>query len=153
MLTGTVYLPGDNVLITDIGESNFAVVSDPLSSLVCVTTNVNTQCCRTSDGGNVGEWFFPNGSMVPRHRTVGTDDAFSRSSYVQQVRLNRLSSVNAVSPTGAYECRVPDSNGTLQLATIVLGEYIIITKVATYDTLLLLLQNLSTKLNQQQLNY
>jgi hypothetical protein len=52
-LNNTVYLPGDTVLITDIGE--FIDVVDPGTSLVCRTEHVNTQCCRGSDGGRVGE--------------------------------------------------------------------------------------------------
>ena len=100
-LNGTVYHPGDTLLITDIGQST-SQPADPGSSLVCVTENVNTQCCRMSDGGNVGEWHFPNGSTVPRKIDASAD--FTRSGYTHQVRLNRRS---AMSPAGAYECRVP----------------------------------------------
>jgi hypothetical protein len=58
-LDDTVYHPGDAVLITDIGV--FVGVYpdvdpvDPGTSLVCRTEHVNTQCCRGSDGGRVGE--------------------------------------------------------------------------------------------------
>ena len=48
-LHGTVYLPSDTILITDIGSDNTNNRSDPGSSLVCVTTNVNTNCCRSID--------------------------------------------------------------------------------------------------------
>ena len=37
----------------------------PGDSLVCVTNDVNTQCC--TDRGGVGEWFLPNGNMVTRN--------------------------------------------------------------------------------------
>ncbi len=115
-LSGTVYLPGDSVLITDIGEFTFFIPEGAASSLVCNTSNVNTQCCRTSDGWNVGEWFFPNGTMVLRNR--GNENLnFTRSGFTHQVRLNHRN--NALMPTGEYSCRVPDeTNQTLHMATI-----------------------------------
>ena len=113
-LNGIVYLPGDTVLITAIGHSG----TDPDSSLVCVTSNVNTQCCRESDGGNVGEWYFPGGTIVPRQNSAPSAD-FTRSGFTHQVRLNRRNS--AMSPTGIYECRVPDGDG-MNTAQISLGE-------------------------------
>ena len=110
-----MYLPGDTVLITDIGV--FASSTDPGTSLVCVTSNVNTQCCRGSDGGNVGEWHFPNGDIVLRNSNAGSAD-FSRTGFTNQVRLNRRNS-GAMTPTGAYECRVPDGDtGAVVIASI-----------------------------------
>ena len=108
MFNRTVYLPGDTLRITDIGYtgSGYSPVG---SSLVCISANVNTQCCGDSDGGNVGEWFFPNGSMVPHYNYYGD---FTRSGFTQQVRLNRRN--NAITPFGVYTCRVPDGrNGSV----------------------------------------
>ena len=65
MLENNVYIPGDSVPITDIGPQP-GNRSDAGSTLVCVTTNVNTACCRGSDGGAIGEWYYPNGTRVPR---------------------------------------------------------------------------------------
>ena len=105
---GNRYEPGDSVLITDVG---LHVTSGdnigPGDSLVCVTTAVNTQCC--TDEGGVGEWFFPNGSMVLRN-----NDAVSqivRTGRTNQVRLNfkrRLTS-----PTGEYTCVVPETGSSV----------------------------------------
>ena len=114
-LNGTVYLPGDTELITTIGDSR----TDPNSSLVCVTSNVNTQCCRGSDGGNVGDWYFPNGTIVPR-RISAPSANFTRSGFTHQVQLNRRN--NAMSPTGIYECRVPDVEGINTAAQITVGK-------------------------------
>ena len=122
-LNGVVHLPGDTVLITDIGLSTLVGDdrSDPGSSLVCITTNVNTNCCRGKDGGNVGEWFFPDGNMVPRN-SDRPDGDFTRSGFTHQVRLNRRN--NAMTPLGTYTCVVPDMNNTMNhTATITLGEY------------------------------
>jgi hypothetical protein len=116
-----VYLPGDTVLITDIGQYVGVPpdVVDPGTSLVCRTELVNTECCRGSDnpnGGSVGEWFGPDGNQLPRFNSDPTAD-FSRSGYAQEVRLNRRN--NAMSPTGVFECRVPPmGGGALVVASI-----------------------------------
>ena len=106
-----MYLPGDTVLITDIGVFTSVTADGAGSSLVCVTRNVNTECCTGRDnpnGGAVGKWHFPDGTIVPRY-SVDPNADFSRSGFTQQVRLNRRN--NAMSPTGAYECRVPPLGG------------------------------------------
>ena len=119
VLRGTVYLPGDSVLMRYIGAFTAQTLEGAASSLICVTTNVNSQCCRGSDGGNVGEWFFPNGTMVPRNTAGGP---FTRSGFTHQVRLNRY---DALAPAGEFTCRVPDRFGMIHVAavTIALGEY------------------------------
>ena len=109
-MNDTVYLSGDSVLITDIGIGVFA---DPGSSLVCNTTNVNTHCCRGRDnpnGGSLGEWYFPNGTIVPRLSASPNGD-FIRTGYNHQVRLNRKN--NTMTPLGTYTCVVPDMNNTM----------------------------------------
>ena len=80
---------------------------------MCVTTNINTECCRGLDGGNRGEWYDPDGRIIPRGSSTIT---FFRTGSTRQVRLNR--SPNIMPPVGAYECRVPDSNGVEQAASI-----------------------------------
>ena len=123
MLRGNVYLPGDTVNITDIGVVNGSEPNGTGGALVCVTTNINTKCCRTRDGGNLGEWYFPNGTIVPRGYWSNRSD-FIRSGSTQQVRLNNIN--GAISPRGDYECRVPDISGILHTATITMGELYII---------------------------
>ncbi len=63
-LNGTTYSSGATVPITSIGVSNG---EDAGSSLVCVTSYVNTNCCRGMDnpiGDPVGNWVWPNGTIV-----------------------------------------------------------------------------------------
>lgn len=93
-------MPGEAVPVADIG---IAATDVPGKSLVCVTSTHEE---------NMGEWHFPNGSMVP-HNGAGN---ISRTNFSGQVQLNRRK--NATIPTGLYECRVPDGNGTLQIASI-----------------------------------
>ena len=109
---------GDAVLITDIGK--FVSTSDPGTSLVCVTSNINTNCCRVADGGRVGEWHFPNGTMVSPNSPTrpNSKNDITRSGYTHQVRLNRKN--NASLPTGIYHCKVPHGVELVN-ASIILG--------------------------------
>ena len=115
MLGAKIYRPGDSVVITNIGEQEASNRSNPGSTLVCVTTNVNTACCRGNDnpnnqnpnGGAVGEWFYPDGSMVPRPNNVGSAmNVFARYGYTHHVRLSSVGSPTG--PLGVYRCDVPD---------------------------------------------
>ena len=101
---GNRYEPGDSILITDVGVHHGD--AGPGDSLVCNTTDVNTQCC--TDVGGVGEWFFPNGSMVPRNSDPGP---IVRTGRDNQVRLNFRT--RQTSPTGEYTCVVPETGGSV----------------------------------------
>ena len=85
--------------LTDIGEGDDA--------LLCLTNN--TQCCRGPDnlnGGGLGEWYFPDGTLVPSGNTFSIYRNRNRST----VQLNRRN--NAQSPTGVYRCEIPDASGS-----------------------------------------
>ena len=108
-LSGTVYLPRESVLITDIGAFTGPTLEGAASSLVCDTRNVHTRCCRSSDNGGTtrvqAEWDFPYGNVVPANSgNTGLD--FTSSRFTQQLRLNHRN--NALMPTGNFTCRVPD---------------------------------------------
>ena len=109
-MSGTIYLPGANILITNVGDSYLpddgVNEDDPGHSLVCVTSNINTMCCRDpGSGGPVGNWFYPDGTIVLGN-SANPNGNFTRSSHTQQIRLNRKRT-NAMSPTGVYTCEVP----------------------------------------------
>ena len=123
MLNGVIHQPGDFVLISDIGPQP-ADRNDSGSTLICVTTNVNTACCRGNDNnaltnataGSVGEWYYPNGTLVPRHRNDVVN--FARIGYTHEVRLSREVS-DFTPPLGAFTCEVPEpSTGVLHRASI-----------------------------------
>ncbi len=107
---------GDNV-VCGIG------FQDPGLSLVCNTSNVNTNCCRGSDhpgNGSVGNWFYPDGAIVLGN-SANSNGNFTRSSYTQQIRLNRKRP-DVMSPTGVYTCQVPDEyNSMIHTANITLA--------------------------------
>ncbi len=89
-LNGIIYNPGSSISIANIGEQP-GDRSDAGSTLVCVTTNVNTQCCRGGDnpnGGGTGGWLDPNNTPIPHPNVLGdATNVFTRYLHSQQVRL------------------------------------------------------------------
>ena len=125
-LNSVIYNDGDSVLISDIGPQP-ATRSDPGPTLICVTTNVNTVCCRKSDNnkmtnataGAVGEWRYPDGNLV--HRPGGNVVDFARVGFTHQVRLSR-EVLDSTPPLGVYTCEVPSPSGVTVTASITLTE-------------------------------
>ena len=89
--------------------------SDPGSTLVCVTANVNTACCRGGDNngvsngtaGAVGVWYYPNGTTVPRGYDNTSLLNFRRYGYKNHLRLGVLNA-SVSNPQGLYRCEIPD---------------------------------------------
>ena len=127
MLNGTIHLPGDSVLVSDIGPQPDNR-NDPGSTLVCVTTNVNTACCRTNDNnamGAVGDWYYPNSTKVPRSGSKVFE--LCRIGYTHQVRLAR--SPGSTPPPGVYTCIVPEPvTGVLHNASITIDMGMLLNK-------------------------
>ena len=111
-LGNTIYLSGDTVPITDIGPQ-LSDRSDSGSTLVCVTTNVNTQCCRGKDnpnGGPLGNLFGPSGVLVPGFNSIGSAaNIFYVVRYTHQLRLGSQGS--PIGPLGEYTCAVRATDG------------------------------------------
>ena len=129
MINNTFILPGDSVLISDIGPQPDNR-SDPGSTLVCVTSNINTACCRQKDNngvtnataGSVGEWLNPNGIPVSRPRGHVVD--LERIGFTHHVRLARVVPGSTPPLLGVYTCQVPElSTGILINATIKIQYY------------------------------
>ncbi len=119
-LDGVIYNPGSSINITDIGEQP-GERSDAGSTLVCVTTNVNTGCCRGSDNPNgegIGGWLDPNNRQIPSPSALGgATNVFTRYLHTEQVRLAIVGGT-PLGPLGVYTCVVPDMNGVDVSATI-----------------------------------
>ncbi len=122
-MSGTVYLPGDSIPITDVGDSfpPGDTNDHPGPSLVCVTSNVNTMCCRGGDhpgNGSVGNWFYPNGTIVLGNNANPNGEVPTPNKYVLTGRdLMCCSQLE-------YTCEVPDGPNTAMNHTvnITLGE-------------------------------
>ena len=116
---GVIPITSDNLIGEfDLGDLN------PGGSVVCDTAQVNTQCCRRTDGGNAGEWFFSDESIVPR-RAPGA--LIYRTGFTQQVRLNFASSLTLADQLGTYTCEVPNEGGTQTFEkTITIGKWFLV---------------------------
>jgi hypothetical protein len=75
-------------------------------------------CCATA-GVRAGEWFFPNGMIVPNQ---GEASSFYRNRGDDgTVNLNRLNA-NVFMPTGLFCCEVPDALNNVQRLCANIGE-------------------------------
>ena len=98
------------MLLRNIGEG------DP-GALLCTTDS--TTCC-TGALGRGGEWFYPDGWMVP---VMGNGEPYYRNRGTSLIRLNRRPSQGlSVMYTGIYCCKIPDQNNVMQ--TLCVGAYL-----------------------------
>ena len=120
MLNNIIYLPGEVLFISDIG-SQPDDRSDPGSTLVCVTSSINTTCC---NNGAVVEWFYPNFTTVPHGDDESTSMDFATFRYTNQIRLAR-EVADSAPPVGVYTCKVSEiSTGTINASiTIQVGKF------------------------------
>ena len=105
MLRNTTYQNNSIVTLENIGEGD--------NALLCITNQ--TACCNPSEmGPALGNWFFPNGTIIPGS---GNRWDFHRSRGQMVVRLNRRSG----GEEGIYRCEIPDSMNVIQ--NIYIGVY------------------------------
>ena len=122
MKGNTIYNSGDTVNINAIGNQPIDH-SDPGTTLVCVTSNINHHCCRNKDNPNMGALGYivdSNGQNLNDLRYIGsaTDDLFVVRRN-QQLRLGKVGSPTG--PLGVYTCVVPDMSGSDVTANITLS--------------------------------
>ena len=137
-LKGTVQSNNSIISIAEIGETDTSLASSVQNlnnGLQCVSDR--RPCCRF-EGGQVGGWFFPDGTMVPvekkgnnppLYRNRGHDDG--------TVNLNRANN-NVMSPTGLFCCVVPDATGINQTVCISLGKTTVKCMYISYTSMCLL---------------
>ena len=117
-----MHLPGDSLPISDIGTQP-ADLNHAGSTLVCVTTNVNTGCCRDADNPNnfphsgaVGDWYYHNGTNIPDANN-DTERNLATFDFRHQLRLGRTTSGPVT--LGEYRCAGPTTiTGVVSNATI-----------------------------------
>ena len=81
-----------------------------------MTENINPECCRSRDGANVGNWYYPDRTKVPRTHE-NNNSPYNRVGDFNQVRL-ASSKKNGFGPFGRYTCSVPDLQGHVWSASI-----------------------------------
>ena len=99
-----IYSNNSQVSIEKIGEAE--------NALSCRTKHA--ECCKTSRSG---EFFYPNGTMVPIKK-VGYGFYRDREDS-GEVRLNRAEETGML-PLGKFHCEIPDPNGDIQSLYITL---------------------------------
>ena len=110
VLRGTPYQNNSIVTLEDIGTVG--------NALLCITNY--TACCRPpyTGGPALGNWFFPNGTVVPSETpTSGEKWDFFRTRDQMMVRLHRRRG----GVEGIYRCEIPDAMHVIQ--TIYIGVY------------------------------
>ena len=115
-LKGVVYPNNSVILITEIEETN----ATSNNGLQCITDR--RPCCAAHSNRH-GEWFFPNGSMVPGTFQGGVTTFFRNRGDNGTVNLNRLNS-SIMMPTGRFCCVVPDATDVDQRACAVISKSI-----------------------------
>jgi hypothetical protein len=107
-LSGQVY--SNNSVITK------AEITETANGLQCVTDKM--PCCQT--GSRVGEWHFPNGSVIPEQGSHTT--FFVSRGDSGTVNLNYVDNSSISSTSGQFCCEVPDANGLSQTQCALLSE-------------------------------
>ena len=123
-LRGSIYTNGSIIFVNDIGETNSSPMAPPESQngLQCVTDRM--PCC--SSPHMLGDWFFPNGTVVPEE-TLSHGTFYSSRGLGNDGTLN-LNKVGTdlTTVTGEFCCVLPDINDVNQTlcAVIDVGEFI-----------------------------
>lgn len=94
-----------------------------MHGLQCVTDK--TPCCQT--GPKLGEWHFPNGSVIPERGNNHTGSPFyvsrDENGAINLSHANSSSTSESLSsPSGLFCCEVPDANGLDQTQCVLLSE-------------------------------
>jgi hypothetical protein len=113
LLRGTVYANNSVIPITAIGKTN----STSNTGLQCITDRI--PCCVTYPN-RVGQFFFPDGTVVPIIRGA---TSFYRTRGNGTVNLNRLN-CNVFMPTGLFCCVVPDAQNVMQRVCATISELV-----------------------------
>ena len=79
--------------------STVGSASDNSDSVVC-HTDLST-CCSGSEGGHRGDWYFPNGTVLP---FAGDSVPIGEGRSPQRVVIRRTT---ATGSTGIYRCDIP----------------------------------------------
>ena len=107
-----VYPNNSVILITEIEETN----ATSNNGLQCITDR--RPCCAAM-GDRAGEWFFPDGGVVPNQG--GATTFYRNRGDDGTVNLNRLNS-DVMMPTGRFCCVVPDVMNVDHTVCVTIGK-------------------------------
>ena len=106
--------------LTTVGEDN----SDPGDTVRC-HTDLQT-CCTSSQGSHRGDWYFPNGILLPFYTLSDEDIVEDREPQVVHLRRRN----DATSPSGIYRCDIEtiavndNDDDTITGETVYVGLYL-----------------------------
>ena len=89
-------MPLDNDSFVDVDE----IGSGDGFRLLCLT-NATDCCSRDQTGYPMGAWFFPDGTALPTHGSLGYTTGFARD---RGQSANRLIRINNPSERGRFRC-------------------------------------------------
>ena len=107
--------------LTTVGDD----ISDSSGDTVRCHTDLET-CCTGNQGNHRGDWYFPDGSVLPFASSPSGDIVLDREP--QEVHIRRRN--NAMSPSGIYRCDIEtvavndDDVDTITGETVYLGLYL-----------------------------
>ena len=117
---GVTFANNSVININLVGEGFPGFPQTDSGALECHTDD--TTCCRKKDHpANTtasGEWYYPDGDVVPQAPSGGGGDGFYRTRDYMVIRLNRG---GTLSPTGIYRCDIPGAGGIILTRYIQLG--------------------------------
>ena len=102
------------ITTNDYSHPHLAANEHENNGLQCITDKLN--CCRVRHEVRSGEWYFPDGTAVPKQSLASERNKTffrNRGHNDSTVNLNRVSS-DVISPTGNFCCQVPDSMDRIQ---------------------------------------
>ena len=106
-----VSYPNNSVLsLNDVGDYSTGC------AIFC-TTNRSKCCSYPAD--RVGEWYYPNGSIVPND--AAGKDFYRGRGYNQTIHLSRRN--NTQTPTGSFCCELPDNSDVNHTLCVHLGNF------------------------------
>ena len=104
------------------------------TALTCRTNS--TICCTGQDNPNsangLGDWLFPNGTVVTRNQDITDSDTDLLYSVgdTGALRLHRRGSVSGL--TGSYCCVIPDNTGVDVTFCVQLGKWVCVLILLLY---------------------
>ena len=101
-----VYFELNGVVYTNNSAASLLEVGEGENALLCKTNR--KECCGTPPN-RFGEFYYPNGIKVP---IAKQQQGFYRNRGENVIRLNRRDGIT--SPTGKYQCEIPDASGSVQ---------------------------------------
>ena len=123
LLKGIFYANNSDIFVNEIGEmDHISLIPNQNNALQCITDK--SPCCQ-SIPNRAGEWYFPNGTVIPGptghgpvfYRSRGPDDGTVNLNYIN-------STLPTLSPTGFFCCVLPNMDNENQrlCANLDIGE-------------------------------